>query len=280
MTNGECKKFRDFNKLYLFYVFWVKLYTLISHRLECDIVGNLGSFSPFKNPDIDRFSYFLGQMINPDGKTIISGTNSSSFLIGNEKGGTISLLFNTGENKAGVRWNQEESRLEFSWDGLLWYPLEKINAGLGINASGSPQKTISVDLSDIIDTNNGLCEDNGKIQVKLLNGGGLRFNSGSLECYFGEPLLGNVLWANGTGWESKTPEDANIVTLSGDQNITGSKTFTTNQSFSSFLDLEEITEPESPPAGTVRLFARNNLGKTELCAKFSDGTVVTLASQP
>lgn len=46
----------------------------------------------------------------------------------------------------------------------------------------------------------------------------------------------------------------------------------------SFIDLKEIAEPSAPPTGTVRIY-RDSTGGS-LKAKFSDGSVVTIAAKP
>jgi hypothetical protein len=45
-------------------------------------------------------------------------------------------------------------------------------------------------------------------------------------------------------------------------------------------DVVEVAEPASPAANQARLFARDADGKTQICVKFSDGTVTVLAAQP
>lgn len=50
--------------------------------------------------------------------------------------------------------------------------------------------------------------------------------------------------------------------------------------FGDYLDLAEITTPGSPSNTHGRLFCRDVAGKTQLCVKFTDGTVVVLAVQP
>jgi hypothetical protein len=56
--------------------------------------------------------------------------------------------------------------------------------------------------------------------------------------------------------------------------------FTGPMSTTKYLDMSEMAVPVNPAANVARIFVRDNVGKTELCAKFSDGTIVVLAAQP
>lgn len=48
-----------------------------------------------------------------------------------------------------------------------------------------------------------------------------------------------------------------------------------------YIRMQEMTEPGSPPSNQLTLFAKDNgSGKTQLCVKFSDGSVSVLATQP
>ncbi|MCD6385310.1 proprotein convertase P-domain-containing protein [Candidatus Sumerlaeota bacterium] len=47
-----------------------------------------------------------------------------------------------------------------------------------------------------------------------------------------------------------------------------------------YIRMREMTEPSDPPPNYLYLFARDQGGKTQLCVKFSDGTVTVLASEP
>lgn len=44
--------------------------------------------------------------------------------------------------------------------------------------------------------------------------------------------------------------------------------------------MSEQPEPETPAPNSLQFFARYNAGKTQLCVKFSDGSVHVLAAQP
>lgn len=48
-----------------------------------------------------------------------------------------------------------------------------------------------------------------------------------------------------------------------------------------YVDIVEQPEPAAPSADQARLFVRDNgAGKTQLCAKFSSGVPVVIATQP
>lgn len=46
------------------------------------------------------------------------------------------------------------------------------------------------------------------------------------------------------------------------------------------LELSEQVAPEAPPAGRVRIYAKDNAGKTQLVALFSTGAEQPLATEP
>lgn len=57
-------------------------------------------------------------------------------------------------------------------------------------------------------------------------------------------------------------------------------TNTGGQRFGDYADLAEISTPAAPTNTHGRLFCRDNAGKTQLCIKYSDGTVHVIDSQP
>lgn len=50
---------------------------------------------------------------------------------------------------------------------------------------------------------------------------------------------------------------------------------------SSFLELQEISDPPAPAANRVRIYARDNgAGKTQFCARFATGAVQVISTEP
>ena len=76
------------------------------------------------------------------------------------------------------------------------------------------------------------------------------------------------------------------ISSSSGTGVFGSSTFGYAGSFtghvrvSQYLDIAEMAEPATPSANTARLFVRDSGGKTQVCAKFSDGSIVVIAAQP
>lgn len=260
-------------------------------------MGNLGSFQPFQNPDLYQVGQFMEGIRQPDGSLNIDHTVSDRFTIGDgDNPGDRTLAFNVNGRDAdnpALRWNETLTRVEFSYDGTNWYPVEYVEPGDGLDRTGTSSVTFSVDVTDFIDTAAGLAESQNVIQVNLKDGGGLRFSLGAIECYFGTPTSGNVLSANGSGWQSATPDAAGLVAKTSDQSISGTKTFSNEAVFSSgawaqaparfdsYLEIGEISTPPDPPADKARLFTRDNgSGKTELCVKFPGGNVQVIAVEP
>jgi hypothetical protein len=47
-----------------------------------------------------------------------------------------------------------------------------------------------------------------------------------------------------------------------------------------YVDIPEMSAPASPAANDARIFVRDFGGKTQVCAKFSNGSIVVMAAQP
>ena len=182
-----------------------------------------------------------------------------------------------------------------------------------------------MDVSDIIDTSAGITESGNKIQCDFGTGSTQvargnhthSYNLSNLSNVSSDTATdGNILSANGTSWESETPDSAGIVTKAGEQIITGNKTisgdisvsgeaeftndfscsgsamfsgtagfsdtvtFSSTAKSSSYFDLEEISDPTNPPSDTARLYARDDgTGKTQLCVIFPTGSTVVIATE-
>lgn len=202
-------------------------------------MSGMGSFNPLQNPDIDRLSYYLGQIIDSEGEILIDSTDSNLFYLGSQEGDKR-IYFNINgklSQNPGMGWNQQQGSVQFSYDGIVWHDLESIlpAAGGGIGTVKSAEKLyLQVKADEIIDASKGLTQWNNKIQCNFGTGAdqparGNHTHSYSLQDLTdisdGTPAMGRILSANGSVWNSLDPHNAGIVTLSGLQEITGGKTF-------------------------------------------------------
>lgn len=273
-------------------------------------MSSLGSFSPLQNPDIDRISTILGKVINTAGEITINSIESDSLYLGTDNDDKAYYFNINGmdSDNPGIKWNSSLTGVEFSSTGTTWYAMEYINPGTGIDVSrGTDTVALSVDVSDIIDTSAGMTESGNKIQCDFGTGSAQVARGNHTHSYALSDLSnvgddtatdGNILSADGTSWESGTPDSAGIVTKAGTQTITGDKTFSGSSSFtgtagfsnavtlsstaksSSYIDLEEISDPANPPGDTARIYARDNgSGKTQLCVIFPTGSAVVIATE-
>lgn len=285
-------------------------------------MSSLGSFSPLQNPDIDRISSILGKVINTAGEITINSIESDYLYLGtdNDEKAYYFNINGMDSDNPGIRWNNTLSDVEFSSTGTTWYAMEYIIPGTGIDVSrGTDTVNVSVDVSDIIDTSAGITESGNKIQCNFGTGSTQVARGNHTHSYALSDLSnvssdsvtdGNILSANGTSWESETPDSAGIVTKGGAQTITGDKTFSGDVSVSgeaefssestfsaavifsdavtlsstakssSYFDMEEISDPANPPADTARIYARDDgSGKTQLCVIFSTGSAVVIATE-
>lgn len=266
---------------------------------------SLGNFKPMKDPDIDRLAYYLGQLINAEGEIIFSADTSDVLYLG-EGGDDKFIYFNIngiGGSNPAIRWNHTGGKLQFSYDGSSWRDMESVTAsdGSGLDIShSSGEADFSVDVTDIIDTGQGLKESSNQIQ--------LDFGTGSSQPARGNhthaladlsnvssdtTTAGNILSSQSGSWQSITPDTAGLVAKSGSQTISGDKTFSGTNTFSgavslsssastsSYLDFSEISDPDAPGSNTARIYARDNgSGKTQICVRFPTGSSVVIATEP
>ena len=217
-------------------------------------MSSLGSFSPLQNPDIDRLSSILGKVINISGEITINAIESNYLFLGTGDDDKAYFFNINGvdSNNPGIQWNDSLDRVQFSSTGTTWYSMEYINAGTGIDLSrGTDTVEVSVDVTDIIDTSEGLKENSNKIQCDFGTGSSQVARGNHSHTYQLSDLSnvtsdtetdGNLLTANGTSWESTTPDSAGVVTKAGSQAIQGDKTFSGNNSFSGSLSVSGNTD--------------------------------------
>ncbi|MCE1245980.1 MAG: hypothetical protein LWY06_05000 [Firmicutes bacterium] len=251
-------------------------------------MGNIGSFSPGSNPDTDRFAYYLGQIINSDGGIVIDFIESDNLFLG-KSASNKTLFFNVNGLESpnpGIRWNNNGEAVEFSSGGTFWQPLKMPSTidGSGISISyGTDTASISVNTGELIAPLQGLTVESNKLKTDFGSGhnqsarGDHSHNTalGDIsDVDSGTPTAGNILTANGTYWNSSTPHNAGIMTLSGSQTVSGGKTF------SSYMDFQETSPPDAHPENTARIYAEDDgSGKTRLCVRFHTGDPVILAAE-
>ncbi|MCD4785377.1 MAG: hypothetical protein K8T10_16280 [Candidatus Eremiobacteraeota bacterium] len=285
---------------------------------------NFGSFNPMKNPDIDRLTYYMGKIVNTAGEIDFNSIDANSLYVGHYAEGESDvenreIYFNINgqlSNNPGIRLNRDQTQVEFSSTGSLWRAMKWVTTspGSGIIVYHSQDAaSIEVNVGDIIDTSQGLKRSLNMIQCDFGSGESQVARGNHTHAYQLSDMSnvgsdtatdGNIIAADGTDWDSKTPDSAGLVTKTDEQTISGDKTlsgtvsfsgetsFSNNTSFTgdvtmssalkttSYVDIEEIEIPSNPDADTARLFVKDNgSGKTQLCVIFPTGNTIVIATE-
>jgi len=222
---------------------------------------NLGSFNPMKNPDIDRLTYFMGKIINESGQIDFNSIDSNILYLGHYAEGESdeedrSIYFNINgqlSNNPGIRFNRDQNRLEFSSTGSVWRSMEWVTPypGGGIIVYHSEDTaSLQVNVGDIIDTDEGLKSSGNKIQCDFGTGSNQVARGNHTHSFQLSDMSnvgsdtatdGNIIAADGTDWDSKTPDSAGLVTKTGEQTISGDKTFSGSTTLSGSVALSGST---------------------------------------
>jgi hypothetical protein len=166
--------------------------------------------------DVHEGDSVVGCAVNAVYEAILAGvitgtiaTNGLNFQIGDETNSTVTITFAGVTDKGFLRRNASTDKVQFSNDGTVWTNIDSVTASnlLTVNAAdttpgylndkigtaagsgldkaigtpgGNETLDLTVDTTDIIDTNYGLTEAANKAQINLKTDAGLEFTAGQL----------------------------------------------------------------------------------------------------
>lgn len=148
----------------------------------------------------------------------------------------------------------------------------------GGNNHGVAATTTNVDRYAVHGSNSAINGDGVAGQAGAGGTGVIGFSTGGNGVYGDSDTFG--VHGNTTTGTAVRGDATTGIAVQGVSSSGYAGAFTGPITTSKHLDMVEAAIPINPAANVARIFVRDNATKTELCVKFSDGTIVTLAAQP